>query len=257
MATHPRSSAPRAGLVLRRAVLSLLLVPATLVAQNHRGSLAGVVKDDNGKPIAGVEVIAIKPAISSRTDSLGHFFLALLPFGPVDLVFRRISFEPIAVITEVASDDTTNVEVTLTVVAQRMTGYITVAHTGENKRILEAFEARRRQGVGHFITRAQIEARHPLLLSDMMRMIPGAQLIPGENGRQSLRFTGMARANCPPQFFVDGILAVGFTIDEMPPGDVEGVELYGGAAGVPPEYARSRGTSNCGSVLIWTRIPGI
>ena len=46
-------------------------------------------------------------------------------------------------------------------------------------------------------------------------------------------------------------------IDEIPPGDIEGIELYGGAAGVPPEYSRSRGTSTCGTVLIWTRIPGI
>ena len=228
-----------------------------LVAQHHTGGLAGTVKDDYGRPIAGVEVTAIKPAITTHTDSVGHFLLASLPNGAVDLTFRRLSFEPVAVIADVPADDTTNVEVTLTVVAQRLTGTITIAHTGENKRVLAAFEARRRQGVGHFVTRAQIEARHPLLLSDMLRMIPGAQLIPGENGRQTLRFAGVARANCPPQFFVDGILAVGFTIDEMPPGDVEGVELYGGAAGVPPEYSRSRGSSNCGSVLIWTRTPGL
>jgi hypothetical protein len=234
-----------------------MLLPTSIYAQHHLGGLAGVVKDDYGKPIPGVEVTAIKPAVTTHTDSVGHFLLASLPSGPLDLVFRRLSFEPIAVVTDVSADDTTNVEVTLTVVAQRLTGTITIAHTGENKRVLAAFEARRRQGIGHFVTRAQIEARHPLVLSDMLRMVPGAQLIPGENGRQTLRFTGMARANCPPQFFVDGILAVGFTIDEMPPGDVEGVELYGGAAGVPPEYSRSRGTSNCGSVLIWTRIPGL
>jgi outer membrane receptor for monomeric catechols len=227
-----------------------------LLAQHHTGGLAGVVKDDYGKPIAGVEVTAIKPAISTHTDSVGHFLLASLPEGAVDLTFRRLSFEPVAVISDVSPDDTTNVEVTLTVVAQRLTGTLILARKSEN-RVLAAFEARRRQGIGHFITRAQIEARHPLTLSDMMRTIPGATLIPGENGRQTLRFTGMASASCPPQFFVDGILAVGFTIDEMPPGDVEGVELYGGAAGVPPEYSRSRGTSNCGSVLIWTRTPGL
>ena len=53
-------------------------------------------------------------------------------------------------------------------------------------------------------------------------------------GRQRPHGTALrsrrARSNCPPQFFVDGIQATGFSIDDMPPGDVEGVELYAGAA---------------------------
>jgi hypothetical protein len=48
----------------------------------------------------------------------------------------------------------------------------------------------------------------------------------------------------------------GYSIDDMPPGDVEGVELYAGAAGLPPEFNRMRGTTICGTVAIWTRIPG-
>jgi outer membrane receptor for monomeric catechols len=122
-------------------------------------------------------------------------------------------------------------------------------------RQLVAFEARRQRGIGHFITRAQIEDRHPLMLSDMLRTIPGAVLINAENGRTSVRFARVARRNCPPQFFVDGIEVTGFSIDDMPPGDVEGVELYAGAAGLPPEYNRMHGTSICGTVIIWTRIP--
>ena len=53
-------------------------------------------------------------------------------------------------------------------------------------------------------------------------MIPGAILIPGENGRLALRFSRVGRTGCPPQFYIDGIQATGFTIDDMPPGDVEG-----------------------------------
>jgi hypothetical protein len=233
-----------------------MLAPAgLLVAQVSAGHISGVVHDDGGKPIANVEVTAIKQAKTTRTDSLGHFVLVSLPAGPLDLSFRRLAYEPVIVVTDLAPRDTTEVEVTLTVVSQRLTGFLVLAHA-KNKRTLQAFEARRRQGIGHFITRADIEARHPIRLSEMMRMIPGAMLVPGENGRETLRFGGIARPNCPPQFFVDGILAVGFTIDEMPPGDVEGIELYGGAAGVPPEFSRMARGPSCGSVLIWTRIPG-
>jgi outer membrane receptor for monomeric catechols len=111
-------------------------------------------------------------------------------------------------------------------------------------------------GIGHFITRFEIEKRDPMTLSDMLRMVPGTRLYTGENGRTTLRFARSGGANCPPQFFVDGISAAGFTVDEMPPGDVEGIELYSGSAGLPPEFNRLRGTPNCGTVVIWTRIPG-
>jgi outer membrane receptor for monomeric catechols len=121
--------------------------------------------------------------------------------------------------------------------------------------VLAGFEARRREGIGYFVTREQIQKRDPRLLSDMLRMIPGTILTAGETGRMTLRFTRSAR-NCPPQFYVDGIQATGFSIDDMAPGDVEGVEIFAGVTGVPPEYNRTRSTSNCGTVLIWTRIPG-
>ena len=193
-------------------------------------------------------------ASRARTDSVGRFLLAALPAGALDLTFRRLAFEPVIVTIDLPADDTTEVEVKLTVVAQRLTGVV-VNDRAPKKRVLEGFETRRRQGIGYFMTRAQIEKRDPRLLSDMLRMIPGTILIAGEAGRITLRFTRSAR-NCPPQFFVDGIQASGMGIDDIAPGDVEGVEIFAGAAGLPSEYGRMRSTSNCGTVLIWTRIPG-
>jgi len=58
------------------------------------------------------------------------------------------------------------------------------------------------------------------------------------------------------QFFVDGIMASGMGVDDISPSDIEGVEIFAGAAGLPSEFGRMRSTSNCGTVLIWTRIPG-
>jgi len=90
----------------------------------------------------------------------------------------------------------------------------------------------------------------------MVRLVPGATIMESQNGRAALRFSRSTNKGCPPQFFIDGIQATGFGIDDMPPGDVEGVELYSGAAGVPPEFNRFFSTVNCGAVIIWTRIPG-
>ncbi|MDB4877193.1 MAG: TonB family protein [Gemmatimonadetes bacterium] len=224
-------------------------------AQGKTGAVSGLVKDELGHPVPNVEVTVLKTSATVRTDTAGEFILSKIPAGNLDISFRRLAFEPVLLMMQVTANDTTEVEITLTVVAQKLTGVVVLADP-EHRRILEAFESRRRQGIGHFITRYQIEQRHPMLLSDMLRMIPGTRLYSGENGRVSLRFARSGAANCPPQFFVDGIQAMGFTIDEMPPGDVEGVELYAGAAGLPPEYNRLHSTVNCGTVVIWTRIPG-
>jgi hypothetical protein len=93
-------------------------------AQRRTGTLTGVVRDDAGAPVVNVEVAAVKHAVVVRTDSLGRFLLAALPAGPLDLTFRRLAFEPVVVTIDLAANDTTEVEVKLTVIAQRLTGVI-------------------------------------------------------------------------------------------------------------------------------------
>ncbi|HEX4683782.1 MAG TPA: TonB-dependent receptor [Gemmatimonadaceae bacterium] len=227
-------------------------------AQQQAGATSGVVSgtvhDSLGNILANVEVTATKVARSVRTDTAGRFVLGGLPGGAQDLSVRRLAYSPAVVSVEVSVGDTTEVEIELGVVAQQLTAVV-VQDDADRMRTMAAFESRRKLGIGHFITRSQIESRHPMLLSDMVRMVPGAMLMPTDNGRSVLRFSRSAR-NCPPQFYVDGMEVYGFSIDDMPPGDVEGVELYGGPAGLPPEFNRMHSNSICGVVVIWTRVPG-
>jgi hypothetical protein len=232
-----------------------ILVASPALAQQHTGALSGLVKDSAGTAIANVEVTALSLGKVVRTDTAGKFFLPAVPSGSTKVSFRRLAYEPAILSIKVEEDDTTEVEVKLGVVAQRLTAMIVEAPS-DRSRFLEAFERRRAQGIGHFITRADIEKRNPLRLSDMMRTIPGAELWPSQNGQVALRFARNGPRNCPPQFFIDGIQANGFNVDDMPPGDVEGVEIYFGASGLPPEFNRMRSTAICGVVAIWTRIPG-
>jgi hypothetical protein len=246
-------------LVFRRRRLACVTVvlsfPAAAAAQARAGAVSGVVKDSSGQVLANVEVTALKIGKVVRTDTAGAFLIAGIPSGSTDLTFRRLAYEPVVLSVQIPTNDTTDVEVTLGVVAQKLTAVVVQEHAAQ-LRTLEAFERRRKEGVGHFITRADIEARNPLRLSDMMRMIPGAVLLPGSNGNVSLRFARVGRNNCPPQFWIDGVQATAFGIDDMPPGDVEGIEIYAGAAGLPPEFNKLHSTAACGTVAIWTRIPG-
>lgn len=229
-------------------------IASVAMGQSRPGSVAGTIKDSVGAPIPNVEITAIAAATTVRSDSLGHFTLGAIPSGNLDIRFRRLAYTPLVLLISVPPSDTVDIDVVLRVVAQELKGVVVQAHPQQLRRLV-AFETRRSRGIGHFITRAQIENRHPLVLSDMLRLIPGAILINADNGRTAVRFSRVARNNCPPQFFVDGIEVMGFSIDDMPPNDVEGVELYAGAAGLPPEYNRLHGTSICGTVIIWTRIP--
>ena len=161
-------------------------------------------------------------------------------------------------IVHVEPKDTIDVTITLTVVAQTLNAVLVhedVAHV----RIMRQFEERRKRGFGHFITRRQIEDRHPLQMSDMMRLVPGTMLRPaGPGGRSVLRFSraliGGTR-DCPPQYWVDGVMVYGFNIDDIMPSDIEGVEIYSGVSVVPPEFNNPRSTVACGLVVIWTRVP--
>src|SRR5439155_1968923 len=93
-------------------------------AQQRTGTLTGVVRDDAGAPVANVEVTAVKRSIVTRTDTAGKFLLGPLPAGALDLTFRRLAFEPVLVAIDLPAGDTTEVEVKLTVVAQRLTGMV-------------------------------------------------------------------------------------------------------------------------------------
>lgn len=237
------------------ALLSLLFAASGAVAQTARpGAISGVIRDSLGAPIPNVEVTDVAAGKTVRSDSVGNFLMADVPSGNVDITFRRVAYAPIVLLIMIPPADTTEVQVVLGVVAQELKGMVVQAHPDQLRQLV-AFETRRKRGIGHFITRSEIEDRHPLFLSDMLRTIPGAVLIDADNGRTAVRFARVGRNNCPPQFFVDGIEVTGFSIDDMPPGDVEGVELYAGSAGLPPEYNRLHGTSICGTVIIWTRIP--
>ncbi|HEY9228099.1 MAG TPA: carboxypeptidase regulatory-like domain-containing protein [Gemmatimonadaceae bacterium] len=245
---------------LRPAVLAapLLFAPLTLEAQSRRtGTLTGVVLDEGGVPVPNVEVAVAKVSRMTRTDSAGRFILALLPTGSYDVAFRRVSYAPMMFMIEITQNDTTDAQVKMNAVAQPM-GTIHVEERPERVRTLPGFDDRKRIGVGHFITRDQIEKRNPNLLSDLVRMIPGTNFRPAGFGRSVLRFARAesGRGDCPPTYFIDGTMATGYNLDDMPVSDVEAIELYSGLSGLPAEFAKARSTITCGTVVIWTRIPG-
>jgi hypothetical protein len=242
--------------VAAASVCALALFARTLSSQIPTGAIEGTIIDREGKPIRDVEVSVAATPTSVRSDSLGKFLLASVQPGERELHVRRLAFAPATVKVEVESEDTVSVTITLSVIAQTLNAVL-VRGDVARARLMQDFEDRRKRGFGHFITRSDIEERHPLLLSELVRRIPGAMLAPTAAGRSTLRFSrAMMGRDCPPQYWIDGVMVTGFNIDDMMPGDVEGIELYAGPSVVPPQFNNPRSSVNCGLVLIWTRVPG-
>lgn len=238
--------------------VALLLAAGTLDAQTRRtGTFTGVVLDTNGVPVPDVEVAVTKASRTARTDSSGKFILGLVPVGSYDVVFRRVAYAPMVFTIEISQGDTTEAEVKMNAVPQQMTTIRVEDKVTPHPRLAE-FESRRRSGFGHFITREQIEKRNPHIMSDMFRTLPGTKFLPvGPNRQVVLRFVRAERGrDCPPTYFIDGILANGYNLDDMSVSDVEAVEVYAGLSTLPAQFAKARDNLPCGTVAIWTRIPG-
>jgi hypothetical protein len=257
-------------------LLALLLLgaPTLLHAQDlrGRGEIIGRVIDDNtGAPIGGARVEFMdelrRPIRSTITDQDGTFRIPDVRGGPFVLRASRIGYR--ATVTprwRIQGGEVLQVEVRMDVEAVLLAPLEIVAQRrAQPSPVLEGFRARMASGLGYFVTRADIEARNPSMITDMLTMVPGVHLEGSGSGLRRTIHVGRAGANrCPAQIFVDGFLFnrptpfgqdQGFVLDDaVTPSSVEGIEVYRGMAGVPAEFLNPN--SRCGVVVIWTRRGG-
>lgn len=110
------------------------------------------------------------------------------------------------------------------------------------------FERRRANGIGAYITRDEIRARGYMSMGDALRTIKGVRVNCGVV--ECLIHMTRAAPGCYPTYYVDGRLARSFA-ESTPISDVQGIEVYRGAAEMPGEFAGDG--AMCGVISIWTR----
>lgn len=242
------------GDALRRGSCGSLLLLAAAIAGAHAQSgatLIGSVKD-TGRVVIPLARVTVGAA-TTLSDSAGRFVLTNLPAGAMVLSVRRLGFAPVDTRLDLGASRTDSVEVVLAAVAERLPGLTTDAEAAE-RAYLASFYRRREIGNGFFFNRRQLDSIRVVRISDVLRRLPGVRLVPDRTGRAQLR---MSRSgNCPPDFWIDGQRAPFLSVDDLPLRDIQALEVYRGASGVPPEFNSRLGNPACGVVVIWTRLPG-
>ncbi len=243
------------------------LFPCALAAQ----SIHGTVKDEaTGRPIvaASVELLTDRGKVLDRmlTDSAGTFLLEPYEAGSYALKASGLGYrETRTAPVPVAWGELVEVTVALAVDAVPLEPLTVTARSHPPNRYLAdaGFYDRRRAGVGTFLTREDIMKRRPEEFSDLMRTIPGMEIRPaGVTGRTGYTMSMRTNGRCQPALVLDGVPTLiggqqALRSRDLPldfvlaPRDIEGLELYKGAAGVPSEY--NVNNAACGVLLVWTR----
>lgn len=223
--------------------------PAT--AARGRSSVAGVVQDDDGRPVPGAVVRFETLGRGVVTGEDGRFALAGLPAGRHPGTVRRLGFLPGDFLLELPSN--VRVDVAVRMVASP-TALPSVVVDGEQRDFLlhaNGYYARARARNGVFLGPEFLSARPGVPLHTVLREVHRLRVQCDPSGARCATALDGPSGPCRPRLWVDGAVAPDGVLDEVVPRDrVRAVELYRSAPFVPPEFVRAGDV--CGAVAIWT-----
>src|SRR5881396_2090748 len=260
-------------LSLERAARITLLAAFALTAPQLRAQqLAGVLLDSiSEKAIVGARLVLLDSAgialKATVTSDDGKFKFSVPRAGQYRVLVSRIGY-PTVTTKRFVVDSAFTARVSLTLPSTPLTlDIVTVVANGVEKRLQyladAGFYQRRRVGFGHYLTRAEIDRRGPLIFSDLLHDMPGVRVTctGAHHCAVTMRAatTMFVRGKCSPSVVLDGaLLQPGGTggsslgLDDLiNPYDVEALEVYPGPEGVPVQYSGS--VSPCGTIIVWLR----
>lgn len=226
----------------------LLILSSVPAAPQSTASISGqVVSAADEEPLPHAQVRLTDQNRTAITDRDGRFLFSELEPGSLILVvtFLGTTSEPMEV--RLTDGELERVLISMDVALEPITAAIA---RSQRPGKLRGFYRRMDSEQGYFITRADIQDRRPRRMTDMLRRVPGVEVGRADLGPVGVRM-GRGRP-CPIQYFVDGVRAPFFDIDNVLPDDVAGVEIYPGVARVPIQF---RYQATCGAIVIWTRDP--
>jgi hypothetical protein len=231
--------------------LAFLLVSAAPV-YGQDGVVRGRILDSAGVAIPDADVAIVSVHLLTRSDAAGRFTLSRLGRGQYEVSVRRLGFQPTTV-KAVVGDLAYSYDIVMLPQAATLAG-VDVSASERLRLGIEDFYRRRARGMGGaFFVRSEILARNAHRTTDVLRNTAGIRVV----GR-GVRFTGSGSAprGCIPTLWLDGQPVDGMEVDNVAVTDIEGMEVYSGPSETPMQFSHRVSHLDCGTIVIWTRIPG-
>jgi hypothetical protein len=217
-----------------------------------RGS---VLDQQTGAPIAGAALSLANTRLSATTATDGTFQFNHVPVGDYELRVAHVGYATVPSPLRVRNDDL-DATIRLAPSAIPLDPVIVMAFSRRLDHV--GFYDRERRGIGTFIGRTQIDAMNAQTSSDLLRRLPGINLVPQWPQRNAPRNSLSGRGRCRFSYIVDGARTLpDFEMDFVSPHAIEGIEIYRGVAEVPAGFrahvTRGGQGPSCGVIAIWTR----
>ena len=230
------------------------------IVTRGRGTVRGLVRGTDGRPLAAARVALLSGASETRTDPQGRFVLTGVPQGTQTVEARALGYLPAQEIVDIVTFRDASAEFSLIDTRAFLLDTVRVAAVRQLDAAARAgFDRRRRGGTGFFLDEAQIDSIRAFSFRDLVRSIPGIRFVrpnrPDQNYREHIEMTAGRSYPCLPVIYLDGILLLADATDldlMVNPSLVRRVEVYHRGITPPPEFASVK---ECGVIAVWTGAP--
>ena len=256
--------------------LALWLSAGAAASQGPR-VIRGTVFDTRDVPVALVSV-TVAGGTSAVSDDSGHFRLEIAHRNRVVFDLKRLGYTPSRFSLDAGGD--TAVSVLLLPNPQQLAG-VDVKETAKPAPALAGFEERMRArqraaGAGYFITAAEIEAKNPSRITQIVETVPTISVRRTALDRYAIygRAVGTG-GDCLATVWLDGVqiggasqpvidrrtrrVVAGPEQSEIDPyaltGEIAGVEVYPRGMMAPPQFIPpgDPNAGRCAIVAYWTK----
>jgi len=209
-------------------------------------SLTGIALGLQHQPLEGARIVVRGTGLGAVTGSDGRFMITDLPAGTFSVEARSIGLEPQLIPLDFAPGGRKAIQIILDSKLPELSRVVVIGNIPKPRLDLVEFERRRKTGVGHFYVATDLALRQAASLSDLFASTIGLRVMPTQTGHSIFM-----RDGCPASVYLDGIkmLEAWETVDDIPPNQVAGIEIYKGTLEEPARY----NGNGCGVILIWRK----
>jgi len=208
---------------------------------------------DSGRPVFDAEVSFSGSGLTTVTDRNGMFSVDGVSPGTEVLTISHLAYGEQTRVLELEPGTAYRVDGRLSPDPIELEGIVVEATSQSWFRKMDGLRWRMSRGLGgEFLLAEELERRGHPPIADALRTLPGVRV----RGSGLFRQTVSLR-NCSPAIYLDGAIAHKpgsrnpmYVLYEVPPMDVEAIEVYKGPAMLPPEY--SGWGAGC-AIAIWTK----